>query len=193
MALVSEPPDDRAALLAASVGGDQAAFERLVDLHKNLVWAVIRAHRLRDRDAEDVFQVVFIRFYERQATIRDPARLGPWLATTTRRECYAVFDRSRREVAASAVDDLVEDTGPDEVDQRLLRDEQRSALAVAYLSLPERCRALLRIMAAEPRVSYAEMAAALGVPRGSLGPTRRRCIEKLRDHPAVRRTSGGPA
>jgi RNA polymerase sigma factor (sigma-70 family) len=182
---------DLGALLAASVAGDRRAFEELVERHKNLVWSVIRVLGLRGPDAEDVFQVVFVRLYERQASIRDGSRLPGWLATTTRRECYDTI-RRRHRTEATMVDELVDPAQSFELAARLIEDEQQRALADAYAALSEPCRNLLRLLAAEPALSYDDITEVLGIPRGGIGPTRQRCIEKLRRHPAMRRIREEP-
>ena len=191
---------DTAALLAASVAGDSTAFARLVDEFANVVWSVVRAHRLDDAEAEDVFQLVFLRLFERQATIREPARLPGWLATTTRNECYAVHRRGRRSQAAGDLVDLEQglDGAADhgatlELDHRLLADERQAAVAEALATLPGQCQDLLRVLSTDPPLSYDEIATVLDIPRGSIGPTRQRCLDKLRAHPRVRRISEASA
>lgn len=186
ISLPSVATDELDDLLRASASGDDAAFEALVHRFERLVYAVIRAHGLNDEQGEDVFQVVFLRLYEHQRRIRRGSALAAWLATTTRRECWRVRQMSRRDEPTGLVEDrLADDEGP-QVDARLLDDEYRRALATAFAELPQRCRRLLRVLAADPPLRYSQVADALGMSRGSIGPTRRRCLDKLRDHPAVR-------
>lgn len=186
---VPDAPFDLAGLLAASVAGDRTAFERLVHLHRRVVWSVIRTHRLGEADAEDVFQLVFLRLYERQGSILDADRLPGWLATTTRRECYAVIGRAQRRRDVTLIDDLAEDAAVDDghLDVALVSDERKRALAEALTTLGAPCRDLLRMLSVDPPLSYDEIADVLGMKRGSLGPTRQRCLDKLRVHPAVQR------
>jgi RNA polymerase sigma factor (sigma-70 family) len=182
---------DLSGLLAASVAGDRRAFAELVDRHKNLVWSVIRVLGLGGPDAEDVFQVVFVRLYERQGSIRDGSRLPGWLATTTRRECYDTIRRRQRSAALG--DEVVDRAETLDFAARLIDDEKQRALAVAYADLSQACRDLLRLLAADPALSYDEIAEVLDIPRGSLGPTRKRCIDKVRRHPAMRSIREDPS
>ena len=182
--------EEPAALLKASIAGDTDAFERLVARYKNLVWAVIRDHRLQGADAEDVFQLVFLRLYERQATVTDPDRLGGWLGTTTKRECWSLLRRSARQPVLDPHDVADEGGADHELDLGLVADERHQAFGTAFGSLSEECRRLLRLLSADPQLSYDDIAGILCRSRGSIGPTRQRCIKKLQDHPAVRRISG---
>jgi RNA polymerase sigma factor (sigma-70 family) len=178
---------DLGSLLAASIAGERRAFEVLVERHKNLVWSIIRVHGIRGSDAEDIFQLVFLRLFERQESIRDPSRLPGWLATTTRRECYDLTRQRRRVTPSTLVDDLLDGEQTVDFDIRLVRDERQRAVAEAFAALPDRCRDLLRVLAVDPPLGYDEVTAILGIARGSIGPTRQRCLEKLRAHSAVRR------
>lgn len=168
-------------LLGSAAAGDQQAWDALVARHGSRVWAVARAHRLSTADAEDVFQVTFLRLVTHLGTIRDPDRVGAWLATTARHECLRLLRRSGRSVPAG--DDDVLDT-PDQdapgVDARMLVDERQVALwdALGRLSAP--CQRLLRALMGDPEPSYEEVSRALGMPIGSIGPTRGRCLKHLR-------------
>ncbi|MBI2708464.1 MAG: sigma-70 family RNA polymerase sigma factor [Actinobacteria bacterium] len=186
---------DAAALLSASVAGDRAAFAALVDLYRGVVWSVIRAHRLSPADADDVFQLVFLRLYERQGSIRQASHVGGWLATTTRRECWALMERAARRRDVTIVDDLAESAASaasDGPEAGLVADERRRAVLEAWASLGAPCRDLLRLLGVDPPLSYDDIAEALSMKRGSVGPTRQRCIDKLRAHPAVRRARVEP-
>lgn len=175
----SERDDDE--LVAGARNGDQSAWDALVARHGNRVWAVARAHRLNSADAEDVFQVTFLRLVTHIDTIRDPTRVGAWLATTARNECLRVLRRAGR--AIPSADDAVLDA-PDpllpELESKLLADERQTALHAALARLPEPCQRLLRVLMADPEPSYVEVGEALGMPIGSIGPTRGRCLKQLR-------------
>lgn len=171
-----------AELLARADRGDAAAWNALVDRYTNLLWSVGRAHRLDPADAADVVQTTWLRLVEHLDRIEDPERLPGWLVTTARRECLRLLKRSQRELPGGRDDeafDLPDDRTP-ALDAHLLDDERAAELWRCFGDLPERCQHLLRVlMAAEPP-AYAQVAEALGMPVGSIGPTRMRCLDKLR-------------
>lgn len=171
------------ALLKRAGSGDQAAWNELVARHNNLLWAVARSHRLDPADAADAVQTTWLRLLEHIDRINDPSRLGGWLVTTVRRECLRILRRGNRErlnpgddVALDVVDELA-----DPVDARMLLDERDAALWTAFSRMPERCQRLLRVLMASPPPSYEEVSGALDMPIGSIGPTRARCLSRLRD------------
>lgn len=161
--------------------GDQTAWDALVARYGNRVWAVARGHRLNAADAEDVFQVTFLRLVTHIDTIRDPSRVGAWLATTARHECLRVLRKAGRAVPSG--DDEVLDA-PDPmlppVESNLLADERHVALHAALERLSEPCKRLLRVLMADPEPTYEEVGRALDMPIGSIGPTRGRCLKHLR-------------
>jgi RNA polymerase sigma factor (sigma-70 family) len=170
-----------AVLLAQAAGGDQRAWDALVAQHGRLLWAVARSYRLDQADAADVVQTAWLRLVEHLDRIEDPSRLVGWLVTTTRRECLRVLRRSGRERLVSA-DEWAADVADDALlplDAGLISDERNAELWGAFSRLPERCQRLLRIAVAMPK-SYDEVSAALDMPVGSIGPTRARCLTRLR-------------
>lgn len=168
-----------AQLLKAAVSGDGRAWEAIVARFSGLVWAIARAHRLAPPDALDVSQVVWLRLLENLDRINEPERLGAWLASVARRECLLILSKASREQMVTAFDAAtpVDDS---EVAQHLLVDERNAELWRAVAMLPEKCGCLLRILMSDPRPNYEEVAAALDMPIGSIGPTRQRCLERLR-------------
>lgn len=168
-----------ATLLARAAQGDQRAWDQLVESHTRLLWAVARSFRLDSADANDVVQTTWLRLVEHLDRIEDPTRLVGWLVTTARRESMRVLRRSGRErpAAEDTTLDRADDSPP--VDTALLLDERNAALWRAYEQLGDKCRQLLRVAVYEPR-AYDEISAALGMPIGSIGPTRRRCLTQLR-------------
>ncbi len=168
-----------ASLLGRAAQGDQGAWGELVDRHSSLLYAVARSFRLDAADAHDVVQTTWLRLLEHLDRIEDPTRLVGWLVTTARREALRVLRRGGRErpTVEDSVFDGADDAAP--VDSGLLLDERDKALWTAYEALPERCRRLLRIAVVEP-AAYDEISAVLGMPMGSIGPTRRRCLTQLR-------------
>ena len=181
------------ALVRAAAEGDQVAWGALVERFSGLVWAVARAHRLSKADAADVSQTTWMRLVEHLGDIRQPERVGAWLSATARHECLRVIRKSGRAVPTELDDDHLADTGVEvelELDARLDAAQYHQALGAALDRLPERGRALLRVLMADPAPSYAEAAAALGMPIGSLGPTRARCLERLRNSPELAALAG---
>jgi RNA polymerase sigma factor (sigma-70 family) len=167
-------------LVRDAVAGDRAAWDALVGRYSGLVWAVARGHRLQGEDAADVFQTTWLRLVEQLPRIRQPDRVGAWLATTARRECLRVLRRSGREtVSRPEMLEAVPDDAPG-FDEGLVRAEQHEALWRHLQTCSDRCRRLLRVLVADPPLTYTEVAEVLEMPIGSIGPTRRRCLEQLR-------------
>ncbi|MFI5842454.1 RNA polymerase sigma factor [Catenuloplanes sp. NPDC051500] len=172
--------DDIGALLARSRNGDADAWAALTARYTNLLWSIARGMRMSEPDAADAVQTTWLRLVERLDTIREPERLGSWLATILRRECIDMLRRSGR-LKTTGPDDW-EDIGAvtDPLDDTVLRDERDAALWRAFGRLRPPCRRLLRALMADPPPSYTDVAAALDVPIGSIGPTRQRCLKCLR-------------
>lgn len=172
-------PEDLGELVRRAGAGDNAAWDALVDRFTPLLWAVARGFRLGSADAGDLVQTVWLRLVEHLGSVQDPQRLGAWLTTTARREALQLLRRSGRE---RPLDGPVVENLPAEAaapDAALLSQERDLALWRAFARLPEHCQKLLRILVAVPTPSYEEVAAVLGRPVGSLGPTRQRCLRKL--------------
>ena len=169
-------------LVRAADAGDSAAWDALVDRFSTLLWATARGHRLSDSDAADVVQTTWLRLLENLGRIDDPERLPGWLATTVRRECLAVLRRGKREHPFGDDDAVAAVPDPrSPLDAALLVDERDALLWQLVDRLPDRCRSLLRVLMADPPPAYADVSAALGMPVGSIGPTRARCLTHLRD------------
>ena len=176
--------DEVAPLLQAARDGDQSAWDELVRRFSGRLWSVCRSFGLSQSDAADVFQLTWLRLLEHLDTIEDPARLPGWLATTCRRECLAVLRRGRR-VLPTADDALFDRfaghaTG---ADWPSLVSDRDAGLWRAFNQLNERCQQILRVLVLdldEGAQSYDSAAVVLGMPKGSLGPTRGRCLAQLR-------------
>jgi RNA polymerase sigma factor (sigma-70 family) len=173
-------------LVARASSGDRAAWGTLVDRYGGLVWAVARRYGLSPQDAAEVSQVVWLRLVQHLGALRQPERLGAWLATTARREALRVGKARAREVP------LAGEPGPgwpELLDAApgagLLAAEREAGLWRAFGSLPGRCQRLLRVLVADPPLGDAEVARVLGIPAGSVGPTRARCLDCLRRHLAA--------
>jgi RNA polymerase sigma factor (sigma-70 family) len=179
--------------LFAAGRGDEDAWRRLVGRFAGLVWAIARGYRLSDADAQDVSQTTWLRLAEHLDRIRDPERLGTWLATTAGRECLRLLKRHRRELPVSDHDDL--EPGLAEVltpEARLEARERSAVLWQSFRTLSERCFRLLRLLMADPPPTYEEVGAALEMKIGSIGPTRARCLSDLREKMELAGISGGP-
>ena len=170
--------------------GDQRAWDEIVERFAPLVWGICMRHRLSPADADDVGQSVWLGLLEHLQTIREPAALPGWIATTTRRECLRLHDEAQpaarcRWRARTADDDLGADPTAVPVDEGLLIEELRAAVRAAFARLAPHCRRLLALLVSDPPLPYVRIAEILDVPVGGLGPTRARCLEKLRRSEAL--------
>jgi RNA polymerase sigma factor (sigma-70 family) len=183
-----------AELVAAAAAGDSAAWAALVDRYTGLLWSVARGFRLDQADAADVVQTAWLRLVEHLERLHDPEHVGAWLATTVRRECLRQLRRSGRERATESTDLDTVDLTAEPLDAALLRDESMAELSHALNRMPDPCRRLLRVLMADPPPSYDEVSAALDMPVGSIGPTRGRCLNRLRQEllpPSISGDSSG--
>ena len=168
-------------LVRRAGAGDRTAWDALVDRYAPLVWGVCRRRRLSAADAEDVFQSVWLRLVESLPELREPAALPGWLATTTARECLRVMRAGWRE---RAEEDPGLDSRPpgqqDPVEQGVLAAELQRAMRSAFAQLPRPCQQLLALLMEDPPVSYARISERLAMPIGGIGPSRARCLHRLR-------------
>lgn len=165
------------ALVGRARDGDQAAWDEIVERYAPLVWSVCQRYRLSPADADDVGAVVWLHLVERLDSIREPAALPGWLATTTRRECLSLVRVRNRYTELG--DDLRDDAAPAS-DHRLLAQERHIALRAAFAELSTQCQQLLALLFRDPPTPYATISATTGLPVGGIGPSRQRCLEKLR-------------
>ena len=169
--------------LLVSLGKDREvrrqAWSVLVARHSPSMYAVARSFLLDTGTAEDLVQTAWLRLLERRDELRDPEALGAWLCTVVRNEARRVVTR-RHEVPS--VLGLEGRAAEGSVEDGLLTSEREQAVRRAFARLGPECQRLLRLLLAEPRLSYDEIAVAVDRPRGSLGPTRRRCLDTLRGH-----------
>lgn len=185
--------DAVAAQVLAAADGDQEAFDGLVDRYAGLVWSVLRSYQLRAADAEDAFQTTWLRLVEHLDRIREPRAVGGWLATTARHEAWRLIRRADRSRPVPDDElDVVDEVGGDQAPVAVLEMERDDELWAAFRSLEGRCRQLLRVLLADPAPSYEEVSAALDLPIGSIGPTRGRCLARLRRDLEARGISGEP-
>ncbi len=174
-------------LVTRARDGDKQAWDALVERFAPLIWCICGRHRLGRVDAEDVGQSVWLQLVDQLDKIRDPAALPGWLATAARRECLRVLRTARGPHAARHALDAgtIPDDQASTADQELLAAERRAALREAFAHLPPCDQQLIAALIEDPPVPYAQISARLGIPIGSIGPTRRRCLDKLRRHPAI--------
>lgn len=162
--------------------GDPSGMSTLVDAVTPLLWAVARQQGVGRETAADVVQTSWLKLVEHSASIADPQSVLKWLITTTKRDAWNAAARGRREEPGTYDD--VRDAETDETapspDLAVLDAEDGSVLRAHFAGLPERCRTLLRAVAFAEKPDYAHVAEALGMPIGSIGPTRGRCLAKLR-------------
>ena len=148
-------------LVTRARDGDRQAWDQLVDRYAPLVWSICRRHRLEPADAHDAAQTVWLNLVDRLDSLRDPAALPGWLATTTQRECGRILRAARRPYNAAYAP--AAQTIPDEharaAEQDLLAAERHAALREAFGQLPPGCQQLLTLLTADPPVSYAEISA----------------------------------
>ena len=174
-------------LVIRARNGDELAWAALVERYAPLIWSLCRRYRLDATDTADVGQTVWLLLVNQLGKIRDPAALPGWLATTTRRECQRVVNKAQvRHVARHEPDaENIPDGQAETIEQGLLAVERHAALRQAFTHLSPRDQQLIALLIEDPPVPYAEISTRLGIPVGSIGPNRRRCLDKLRHHPAI--------
>jgi RNA polymerase sigma factor (sigma-70 family) len=174
------PPDrELAAIVSAAAAGDAAALRSLVDRFDRALRSVTRFYRLSQWDADDIIQTTWLAFLEHGRTLREPAAVSGWLMTTARRQSLRLLQRRMREQPTD--DPTLGDNLDGDPHDEMLAAEQRAALLGALEELPLRKRRLMTLLVAKPDMSYEEVGQTLGMPIGSIGPTRLRSISHLRD------------
>lgn len=169
-----------ATLFRAYRAGETERMAELVELLTPILWHTARAQRLDRESAEDVVQSTWLALVRSASSIADPQALLAWLIVTAKRESWRVAKRADRTDVRDIADDDVVTPTRDLPEERVLRDDGDNRLWQHVARLPERCQALLRVIAFADRPDYAAVAKALGMPVGSIGPTRGRCLAKLR-------------
>ena len=174
-------------LVARVRSGDSRAWDALVDRYAPLVWSICRKYRLGRADADDIAQSVWLHLVDHLDHIRNAAALPGWLATTTRRECWRVMRTSGapQKIIFEPNADHRSDEHVGAPEQQLLATERHAAVREAFTHLPTEGQALIAMLIADPPLPYAEISARLGMPVGSIGPTRSRYLDKIRRYPAI--------
>jgi RNA polymerase sigma factor (sigma-70 family) len=177
-------------LVTGARDGDRGAWDDLVERYAPLVWTICRRFGLTPADIDDVGQSVWLLLVEHLPGLREPAALPGWIATTTRRECLRVVRVGQRTEPADPVE-LLSATPYNapykeaSVDEELLLHERRTVVRTAFGQLSPRCRLLLSMLVQDPPAAYREISDKLHMPVGSIGPNRARCLDRLRQTPAL--------
>jgi RNA polymerase sigma factor (sigma-70 family) len=173
-------------LVCAAAGGDETAWAHLVERFERRIRNVAQCHRLVGHDVDDVTQTTWLRLVQHIRGVREPGCVGAWLQTTARRESLRVLDRGRHEQPAG--DDLPDRPSPEpSCDQHVVDAEVVAATRCALGGLPERHRALMSMLVDDAAPSYDEISRTLGMPIGSIGPIRARCLKRLRGDARIAR------
>lgn len=172
-------------LVKRAASGERPAFDSLVEQFTSLVWSVCATNGLSRHESEDVAQGVWLRVVEHLGNIREPERFAGWLSAITRNECMATIRynaRARQRAIDAEVHVEPSVPGPEAA---AVEQDVHAHVRRALASLDDRCRELLLLLTAAPQLSYNEVSAAMQMPVASIGPTRSRCLEKLRRSPAI--------
>jgi RNA polymerase sigma factor (sigma-70 family) len=189
-------------LVLAARAGQQEAWNGLVERYTPLVLSVVRRHRLQGSDTEDVMQTLWLRLVEHLGEIREPEALPGWIATTTRNECMRLIRARQRTRPFDPMEASPLDVGADPgstdntplddaVLERLAQTERHEVLLSAFAELSDQHRELLLLLVADPPLSYTEISSRLSIPIGSIGPTRARALQRIRQSPAVAAAMSG--
>jgi RNA polymerase sigma factor (sigma-70 family) len=170
-----------AGLVRRAADGDHQAWERLVAQFARLIWSITADFKLGESDAADVAQTTWLRLLEHIDRIEHPDRVGSWLAATARNECLRNLAARKRVVLSQEDGELESVTAyAPEIDEGILASERAQVVRDALSRLPRRWQRLLEMLMADPPVPYNEISDQLGLPIGSIGPTRGRCLARLR-------------
>ena len=175
-------------LVERAAEGDPTAWDAIVDEYAGLLWSVVRGFRLNEAQAADAVQTTWLRLVEHVADLREPQHLAGWLKTTASRVCLQVIRQGGREQAVDWGEDRsgscsvwCDDPEQDGPEVSALRQEHLSLVRQVLADLPDRHRQLLELLVASPPVSYRDISVRLGMPIGSIGPTRARLLTRLRE------------
>ena len=181
-------PAEVTVLIHRAAEGDPTAWNAIVDEFAGLLWSVVRGFRLNEAQSADAVQTTWLRLVEHIADLREPEHVAGWLKTTAHRVCLQVIRQGGREQLTDWEDDRgpvsgVRYEGPDEdgPEAAAMRQEQQVLVRRALAELPDRHRQLMELLVASPPISYQDISARLGMPVGSIGPTRARILARLRE------------
>ena len=179
--------DDRA-LVEACLAGDTEAWETLILRYQRLIYSIPIRAGFSPVDAADIFQSVCLKLFQKLSTLRKHEKISSWLMTTTTRECWRVVEKRRRETQPSMYDDEYEQdiisqlkSAEPLAEQHRIAAERQQVVREAVQALSERCRSLITLLFySKEETSYAEIARVMKLPLNSIGPTRARCLQKLK-------------
>ena len=181
-------PAEVTVLIHRAAEGDPTAWNAIVDEFAGLLWSVVRGFRLNEAQSADAVQTTWLRLVEHIADLREPEHVAGWLKTTAHRVCLQVIRQGGREQLTDWEEDRgpvsgVRYEGPDEdgPEAAAMRQEQQVLVRRALTELPDRHRQLMELLVASPPISYQDISARLGMPVGSIGPTRARILTRLRE------------
>jgi RNA polymerase sigma factor (sigma-70 family) len=181
-------PAEVTVLIHRAAEGDPTAWNAIVDEFAGLLWSVVRGFRLNEAQSADAVQTTWLRLVEHIADLREPEHVAGWLKTTAHRVCLQVIRQGGREQLTDWEEDRgpvngVRYEGPDEdgPEAAAMRQEQQVLVRRALAELPDRHRQLMELLVASPPISYQDISARLGMPVGSIGPTRARILTRMRD------------
>lgn len=180
--------NDDKEIIKACLAGDAAAWEALILRYQRLIYSIPLKSRLSPDDASDIFQAVCLKLYEKLETLRDHERLSAWVITTTTREVWRLSAKQRRETSVDTSDNDDEGESLSQLaavaplaDEEHVTLERQHAVRQAIAALSDRCRELVTMLFyKKDELSYAEIARQMDMPVASIGPTRARCLEKLK-------------
>jgi RNA polymerase sigma factor (sigma-70 family) len=167
-------------LLESAGAGVESAWQEIVSRYSPLVFTICHRCGIVGSDADDVAGDVWLRLVKNLATIREPKALPKWLMTTTRRECFVLCREKSRQIPKETVDHSIPG-----VEAFLLSTERNDAVRAALGTLPHRDRELLALLFSDPPTPYATISTTLGIPVGAIGPTRQRCLARMRRIPSI--------
>jgi RNA polymerase sigma factor (sigma-70 family) len=181
-------PAEVTVLVHRAAEGDPTAWNAIVDEFSGLLWSVVRGFRLNEAQSADAVQTTWLRLVEHIADLREPEHVAGWLKTTAHRVCLQVIRQGGREQLTDWEEDRgpvsgVRYEGPDEdgPEAAAMRQEQQVLVRRALAELPDRHRQLMELLVASPPISYQDISARLGMPVGSIGPTRARILTRMRE------------
>jgi len=152
-------------LVARVCDGDQEAWNELIERYSPLVWSICLRYRLDRQDIDDVGQGVWLLLVENVGSLREPAALPGWLATTTRNECLRILRSARRHdfEGLPPEDQMPPDSSAMRIEQEIIEAERNAALRTAFADLPRSCHELLSLLISDPPPGYAQISATLGI------------------------------
>jgi len=174
---------DPVELVAACRSGDAEAWDTLLEEYGRLIWSVALRAGASESMAEEIFQRTWVAVVEGLGRLREPRRLVSWIASVARHQTYQVFAEARRGRRLGSLEDEMgeEEPGvPSSVEEELVKAEAAAAVRDATGRLGGRCQELIELLfLREPPADYREISALTGMPIGSIGPTRARCLKRL--------------